>query len=143
MCPRYWQDSHYPSTQSAQIVRLDCPTCAWQVDLDTGLRTGVTHMKGNILHQATFATDSNGTSLPHNVSLLVAASKADSSPVGGTAISVFVRHDNDQVGHDNKNVSWSHDTLFPGPGGGRKVPRDIVVHRDKVRREVYLNGSSG
>ena len=87
-------------------------------------------MKGNILHEATFATDSNGTALSRDVSLLVAASKADSSPVGGTAVSVFVRRDSGQEGH--KNASWSHEMLFPGPGGGRKVPRDMVVYRDKV-----------
>ena len=98
--PSYWQDAHYPASQSAQVVRLDCRTCAWQVDLDTGESTGVTHMKGNILHEVTFTTDSTGAALSRNVSLLVAASKADSSPEGGSAISVFVRQD---VGVSTKN----------------------------------------
>ena len=57
---------------------------------------------------------------------------------GGTAISVFVR--------DDRSGGWSTTTLLPGPHGGRKVPRDMLVHKDSitgVSRLFLLCGDSG
>ena len=108
------------SRTKAQVLRLDSAAGEWHVDLDTGAATGRTHMKGNIMHSVTFGTDGGGAVV--NTSLLVAASKADSSSAGGTAISVFVRNDT--------SGEWSVTELLPGSTGGRKVPRDIEVHRE-------------
>jgi hypothetical protein len=138
----YWCDSHYrPQTpqnsSSAQVLRLDEPNGSWVVDLDTGA-AGVCHMKGNIMHAVSFFTDSDGHSIKP-VSRLIAASLAGQGQAITPSISVWVRN-------DDKNASWTLTTLLSGQSGGRKVPRDIEVHRDSqtgVDRIFLLCGDSG
>ena len=140
----YWEDAHYtPSavpfnSSSAQVLRLDEPNGTWRVDLDTG-SGGVAHMKGNIMHSVDFGTDSKGRLLPQRISLLVAASFAgQGQPSATPAISVWVR--------DDRTGKWAMATLLPGTQGGRRVPRDIEIHRDAVTgvdRIFLLCGDSG
>jgi hypothetical protein len=140
----YWEDNSYqPSavpfnSSSAQVLRLDGPNASWTVDLDTGAK-GTAHMKGNIMHSVVFATDSAGRPLPAPVSLLVAASFAgQGQPSVTPSISVWVR--DDRVG------AWTQSSLLSGSQGGRRVPRDIEIHRDTVTgvdRIFLLCGDSG
>ncbi len=140
----YWEDARYtPSvvpfnSSSAQVLRLDEPNGTWTVDLDTG-SAGVAHMKGNIMHSVEFGTDSQGRLLPEKISQLVAASFAGQGQPNATpAISVWVR--------DDRSGKWAMTDLLPGTQGGRRVPRDIEIHRDAVTgvdRIFLLCGDSG
>ena len=142
----YWEDPRYTpastpyNSSSAQVLRLDSANGSWVVDLDTGAG-GVAHMKGNIMHSVVFRTDSTGKLLPQPMTLLVAASFAgQGQPSATPAISVWVRDDTGAPG------VWTQTTLLAGSSGGRRVPRDIEVHRDSVTgvdRIFLLCGDSG
>ena len=150
----YWEDARYTpgatpyNSSSAQVLRLDAPNGSWAVDLDTGAH-GTAHMKGNIMKSVVFRTDAAGRALPSAVSLLVAASFAgQGQPSATPSISVWVRNDDDgeHAGHHDSSSRWQLTSLLSGASGGRRVPRDIEIHRDGVTgvdRIFLLCGDSG
>jgi len=132
----YWTDGHFPK-QSAQVLRLDSPDGAWQVDLETN-STGFAHMKGNILKSVTFRTDKNAGKI--DATVLIAASQAyNVNKQGHGAVSVFVR--------DDAAGKWNHSLQQTGTLRKiRRVPRDIELYRDSktgVDRVFLLVGDPG
>ena len=124
----YWEDERWKGVphddrQSAQVLRLDGPAAAWQVDLDMGVVNDINarYMKGNILKSLTFAVDGEGRPLSPPRNLLVMASGNLTSHV-----SSWVR--------DDATDEWTHQLVKSGTPekGVRWVPRDVEVYRDKI-----------
>lgn len=124
----YWEDGRWAdfapgSKQSAQVLRLDSSSGAWQVDLDLGVENnvGAEYIKGNILKSVTFTSDGDGNALAAPRNMLVMAS-GDLN----TLVSVWVR--------DDATETWTHEMVQSGTAisGVRWVPRDMQIYRDKV-----------
>ncbi|CAK0790658.1 unnamed protein product [Prorocentrum cordatum] len=119
----YWEDQRFLEGQSgAQVLRLDSPDAAWQVDLECGPQ----HMKLNILKEVTFTRGAAGQPLAQPVTLLLAAAGRSRGPGTPTfSVSVFTRNDGDG--------NWTETTVAQGsPRLGRWLPRALEVHRDSV-----------
>jgi poly(A) polymerase len=107
----------------AQILRLDAPDAAWQVDLELP-----DHLRAEALASLTLSTDAQGRALPAPQTLLLAAAYAHGRTEGGSAgLHLFTR--------DDAQGRWERSLLLPGPTGQRGEPnsvRVLRVHRDRV-----------
>jgi len=122
----YWMDPRNPwyggSTANgawAQILRLDSPDGAWQVDLDMPR-----HLRAEVLRSVTFRTDGSGRALPDPVTLLLAAAYEGNGEPG---INLFTR--------DDATGGWTESRIIPGTPGMRgetNSVRALRVHRDAV-----------
>ena len=103
-----------------QILRLDSPGGAWEVDLDMGPY----HLRPEVLREVTLRTDENGTALVEPVTLLLAG--AYSRGLNTVTADVFTR--------DDRTEKWVRTAIFSGPtpGGENYSMRDIHVHRDRI-----------
>lgn len=119
----YWNDQRFLEGRAgAQVLRLDSPDAAWQVDLECGPQ----HMKLNILKEATFTRDATGQPLAKPVTLLLAAAGRSRGPGTPTfSVSVFTRSD--------EGGNWTETTAAQGsPSRGRWLPRALEVYTDGV-----------
>ena len=107
----------------AQILRLDSPDGAWQVELELP-----GHLRAEALASVTLSTDADGRPLPAPQTLLLAAAYAHGATQGGSGgLHLFTR--------DDSQGRWQRSLLLPGPTGQRGEPnsvRVLRVHRDRL-----------
>jgi hypothetical protein len=133
----YWMDPRNPwyggadlGAGWAQVLRLDAPDAAWQVDAQFPR-----HLRTEILYSATFNTDSEGQALSEPVNLLLAATYEGNGQYG---MSLFTRDDNTGTWEKSKIIAG--DTGVRGEGNS---VRAMHVYRDRITRVDRLFVSVG